>query len=197
MKLSGTRSKTKMLKSIRNNEVAKLILLAVVVISISYGGWAGMRLILATEHPVLVVISGSMVPTLNVGDLIVIKGEPAENIKIGTIIVFHSPRDYDTLVVHRVVDKQNSDSRIYFKTKGDFNRYVDDWTVPAEKVVGSFSARIPYIGIIIMKLREPAGTAFIVSLIIILIAYEAYSSHKKTKTKISGTESKIRASRKR
>jgi signal peptidase len=95
-----------------------------------------------------------------------------------------------------VVDKQNSDGRIYFKTKGDFNRYVDDWSVSAEKVVGSFSARIPYIGIIIMKLREPAGTAFIVSLIIILIAYEAYSSHKKTKTEISGDESKIRTSRK-
>ena len=188
---------TNKLKSIRNNEVAKLILLAIIVISISYGGWAAMRLMLATQHPVLVVISGSMVPTLNVGDLIVIKGEPAEEIEVGTIIVFHSPRDYNTLVVHRVVDKQNSDGRIYFKTKGDFNRYVDDWTVSSEKVVGSFSARVPYIGIIIMKLREPAGTAFIVSLIIILIAYEAYSSHSKSKTKTTEIESKRKAPKKR
>ncbi len=194
--MSENGSTTK-LKSIRNNEVAKLILLAIIVISISYGGWAAMRLMLATEHPVLVVISGSMVPTLNVGDLIVIKGEPAEEIEVGTIIVFHSPRDYDTLVVHRVVEKQNSDGRIYFKTKGDFNRYVDDWTVSAEKVVGSFSARVPYIGIIIMKLREPAGTAFIVSLIIILIAYEAYSSHNKSKTKAADVELKRRTSKKK
>jgi len=171
----------KHLRFVRHNEVTKLIILAVLVVSISYGGWAALRFTLATEHPVLVVVSGSMVPTLNVGDIILIKGTPVEKTDVGTIIVFHSPREYDTLVVHRVVQKINGSETVYFKTKGDFNRYTDDWTVPEDYVVGTFSARIPYIGIVVMRLREPAGTALIVFLIILLISYEAYSAKTKKK----------------
>ena len=169
------------LRALRHNEVTKLIMLAVLVISISYGGWATLRFTLATEHPVLVVVSGSMVPTLNVGDIIFIKGAPVEKINVGTIVVFHSPREYETLVVHRVVQKIDNGGAIYFKTKGDFNRYTDDWTVPEDYVVGTFSARIPYIGILVMRLREPGGTALIVFLIILLISYEAYNAKSKKK----------------
>ena len=105
--------------------------------------------------------------------------EPAEDIEVGTIIVFHSPTEYDTLIVHRVVRKVNDNGTIYFWTKGDFNRYTDDWTVPDKNVVGVYSARVPYVGIVVMTLREPAGTAFIVVLIVVLIGYEAYSSSTK------------------
>jgi signal peptidase len=176
------------LRTIRHNEVAKLIMLAVLVISMSYGGWAALRLALATEHPVLVVVSGSMVPTLNVGDIIFIKGVPADKIDVGTIIVFHSPREYDTLVVHRVVQKIDKSGTVYFKTRGDFNRYTDDWLVPNDSVVGAFSTRMPYVGVAVMKLREPAGTAFIIVLIILLIGYEAYNSGAKKKASKSRKE---------
>ena len=178
------------MKTIRHNEVAKLIMLAVLVISMSYGGWAALRLALATEHPVLVVVSGSMVPTLNVGDIIFIKGVPEEKIENRTIIVFHSPSpgQYDTLVVHRVVQKIDKSGTVYFKTRGDFNRYTDSWEVPKDYVVGAFSARIPYVGVVVMKLREPAGTAFIIVLIILLIGYEAYSSGSKKKASKSREE---------
>lgn len=169
------------IRSARYKEIAKIAILAVMVISLSYGGWAALKIVSATEHPVLVVVSGSMIPTFNVGDIIFIKGVPAEKINAGTIIVFHSPREYDTLVVHRVVQRLDNDGTPYFKTKGDFNRYVDDWTVPKEYVVGVYSARIPYIGILVMRLREPAGTAFITVLILLLIVYEIYSSSTKKK----------------
>jgi signal peptidase len=174
---------TEYLKSIKRNEVAKLVLLAVLVVSASYGGWAALRFVWATEYPVLVVVSGSMVPTLNIGDIIFIKGMPAEKIEVGTIVVFHSPREYETLVVHRVVERLNRDGTVYFRTKGDFNRYVDDWAVPKEYVVGVFSARVPYVGIIVMRLREPAGTTLIITLIVVLLAYEAYNAKTGRKTK--------------
>ncbi|MBS7623463.1 signal peptidase I [Candidatus Bathyarchaeota archaeon] len=169
------------LGSIKHNEAAKLVLLAVIVVSLSYGGWAALRLMMATEHPVLVVVSGSMVPTLNVGDIIFIKGSPAENIDLGTIVVFHSPREYDTLVVHRVVQKIDSGGAVYFKTKGDFNRYQDDWTVPEDHIVGIYAARIPYLGIVVMRLREPAGTVLIIILIVLLISHEIHGERSKRK----------------
>ncbi|MEM3005054.1 MAG: signal peptidase I [Candidatus Bathyarchaeia archaeon] len=169
------------LGSIRHNEAAKLVLLAVIVVSLSYGGWAALRLMLATEHPVLVVVSGSMVPTLNVGDIILIRGAPVENINVGAIVVFHSPREYDTLVVHRVVQKIESGGAVYFKTKGDFNRYPDDWTVSEDHVVGTYAARIPYLGIVVMRLREPAGTALIILLIVLLVSHEIHGARSKRK----------------
>lgn len=163
----------------KHKDIINFVILCLCVVSISYGGWAVLRLMTATDHPVLVVVSGSMVPTLNVGDMIFIRGMPAEKIEVGTIIVFHSPSEYDTLVVHRVVQKSNNNGTIYFRTKGDFNRYTDLWTVPDKNIVGVYSARVPYVGIVVMWLRTLEGTAFIVVLIVILIGYEAYSSSAK------------------
>ncbi|MGQ9542787.1 MAG: signal peptidase I [Candidatus Bathyarchaeia archaeon] len=178
---------TELLKSLKpeTREIIKLLLLSALVVSLSYCGWATLKIAWATEHPVMVVVSGSMVPTLNVGDIIFIKGIPAREIGVGTIIVFHSPRDYDTMIVHRVVERVERGGVIHFKTKGDYNRYIDNWEVPESYVVGVFSGRIPYAGVIVMRLREPAGTTFIIILIVVLIAYEVYSSGAK-KRKPSG-----------
>src|SRR5712692_10894583 len=78
---------------LKKNEAAKGLLLVGIVLLAAVSIWAGIRLALSTEYPVLVVSSPSMVPTLLVGDLIVIRGEPASTIvagppPIGSIIVF-------------------------------------------------------------------------------------------------------------
>ncbi|MEM2840130.1 MAG: signal peptidase I [Candidatus Bathyarchaeia archaeon] len=165
----------------KTREVIKLLVLSALVISLSYCGWATLKLAWSTEHPILVVVSGSMIPTLNVGDIIFIKGVTPKEINVGTIMVFHSPKDYDTLIVHRVVEKIDKGGVTYFKTKGDYNRYIDSWEVPESHIVGVFTGRIPYVGVIVMRLREPAGTTFIIILIVILIVYEVYNSGVKRK----------------
>jgi len=177
--------KHRLVNFIRKNEVAKTALLIVLLIFISYGSWSALKLALRTEYPVLVVVSGSMVPTLERGDLIVVRGVDPREITVGTIIVFHSPRDYETLIVHRVYALEQEGDEIYFRSKGDYNPRPDDWTIPANYVVGIFIARIPYVGIVVMKLREPFGMGLIVISILVLVVYmfiEAGGKQRKEKS---------------
>lgn len=169
------------MKFIKKHESFKLLIIAVILISASLISWNVLKFTLNTENPVLVVVSGSMVPTLNVGDLIIIKGTPAEQISLGTIIVFHSPADYDTLIVHRVIDKMEYKDDLVFKTKGDFNYYEDNWLVPSTYIIGSYIGRIPYVGIVIMKLKEPLGMSFIIFLLLLMIFLEIFEEKKKKK----------------
>jgi len=177
--------KHRLLSFIRKNEVAKTALIIVLLILISYGSWSALKLALHTEYPVLVVVSGSMVPTLERGDLIVVRGVDPGEIAVGTIIVFHSPRDYETLIVHRVYGLEQKGDQIYFRTKGDYNPRPDDWTIAADYVVGVFIARIPYVGVVVMRLREPFGMSVIVILILVLVIYmfiEARGKQRKEKS---------------
>jgi len=166
-----TEEKHRLVNFVRKNEVAKTALLIVLLIFISYGSWSALKFALHTEYPVLVVVSGSMVPTLERGDLIVVRGVDPREITVGTIIVFHSPRDYETLIVHRVYGLEQKGDEIYFRSKGDYNPRPDDWIIPANQVVGVYVARIPYVGVIVMRLREPLGMGVIVILILVLVIY--------------------------
>ena len=55
---------------------------------------------LNSESPTLTVISYSMYPALNRGDLILVKEVTLEDIEVGTVVVF---RHEEGLAVHRVV----------------------------------------------------------------------------------------------
>ena len=77
--------------------------------------------------------SGSMEPTLKIGDLLIIQGITGESIYAhssdGDIIFFHDPRNYSGIpIVHRSVDKYEVDGTWYIVTKGDNNPTVDDWS---------------------------------------------------------------------
>jgi len=178
--LSENKSATTLL---RRNELVRLGVLAVVLLTVSYGTWTGLKIALNTEYPVLVVVSGSMIPTLNQGDIIIIRGADARTISPETIIVFHSPRDYKTLIVHRVKEVFRSQGGIYFITKGDNNPVQDNWNpepgVPSKLVVGSYVAKIPYIGHIVMKMREPLGIAIIVLVMAVVILLEVSDRGRK------------------
>ena len=76
--------------------------------------------VLGAERPMMAVVSRSMEPTLNVGDLVVIKGVSIDEVKVGDIIVYYNPLSR-ILVVHRVIDIQEDDGRILLYTKGDNN----------------------------------------------------------------------------
>ena len=109
---------------------------------------------LNTEKPLMAVVSDSMVPTLNKGDIVVVKGVPASDIKVGDIIVYYNPyRNID--VVHRVVGIEIVDGKKYFITKGDNNPYADQDPrariappVSEEMLKGKVVLVIPKIGLI-------------------------------------------------
>lgn len=99
------------------------------------------------KYQPVAVLSGSMSPTFNRGDAVVIqkltKAEKNE-LKKGDIIQFTSGSKY---VVHRIVEIGNDEyGNKTFTTKGDHNNGNDAFAVGIDQVVGKVSFVIPYIG---------------------------------------------------
>src|SRR5256885_14097004 len=164
---------------IKKNETARGLFLVGVVILGAIAVWGGIRLALNTEYPSWVVSSGSMFQRLNpslhtdactleIGALIVIRGEDPATISNGTIIIFRPfPSTPDYLVVHRVmkiVPQSSPDGQYDFFTRGDANPYsvgvYDSWSgpggsVPGSQIVGVYQATIPipYLGAAILDIR--------------------------------------------
>ena len=126
--------------------------------------------------PFMAVSSSSMSPTLNYGDLVIVRKEAPERIEVGEIIAFNVPIPYDRAApsptIHRVAWKENENGQTYFKTKGDGNQGEDPWKVSGKELIGKCFLRIPYVGLFILYLRSPIGLALIV---IVLAARFIYS----------------------
>jgi len=164
---------------LKNDYVKSALLLCILVISV-FVFWFGLRAVLRTEYPLCGVASGSMEPTLKVGDLIVVQGLGPGEINAATapegdIIVFYRPKgwqDPNDLIVHRAVDGfyDEDDSKWYFKTKGDANSGPDPWDVPEDYLVGRvMSLRIPMIGFITFLMRTPAAILVILPMLALII----------------------------
>jgi len=147
---------------------------------ITYGGMAIARIAMNTESPVMVVPSTSMVPTLNVGDIVIVKGVDTSTITVGTIIIFRSPSG-SIDIIHRVIGITRQGDKLYFQTKGDHNPGPDPWLpgVPAENVKGVLVGKIPYIGYVTLALSGVLGYIMIGFLIFLMLAFEYYDSKKK------------------
>lgn len=90
----------------------------------------------------------------NKGDIMVLKGKKAEDIKIGDVIVFWSAKKDP--IIHRVVKKWKADY-VYFGTKGDNyktnpipiqNAFLNETKISEEQIVGNAVLRIPLLGYI-------------------------------------------------
>lgn len=190
---SLTSALRKSLSHVTRNELARTAAVLALVVLAEYALFFGLRVTFRTEYlPFHPVSSGSMVPTLNVGDLIVVRGVEPQLVSVGDIIVFHSPRNHDMLIVHRVVGINNQAGRLYFETKGDNNPAKDSWSpypgVPETNLVGVVIGKVAYLGYIILALKEPLGMAAIILLTAVVIIYEFIVPAAKKSRKKSGQE---------
>lgn len=133
-----------------------------------------LRIFLETDYPLEVVVSGSMVPTLQVGDLVIVKGGfSGEEINVGRvggdIIIFPRPGNPSELIAHRAIEKHRGSNGFYFRTKGDNNSMPDGWLIFEGEIVGKVIGRIPLLGYLFMFLQTPSGLAIAVALLLLLM----------------------------
>lgn len=145
------------------------------------GGFYGISvLVLGTSMPYSVVMSGSMKPALNEGDIIIVKHVNPGEIQLDDIIVFWAVSwgmdNPLTPVVHRVVDIQYSGGYLY-RTEGDNNPGPDPYTAH-EYVIGKVIQILPYVGFLAYYVNQGGGTWIIYLLIGVTIVALVYLTLK-------------------
>lgn len=101
-----------------------------------------------------VVISGSMRPTFDVGDVVLVLRVPTEKIREGNVICF---RQGQLPTLHRAIEVKAGPGGRVFVTKGDANRRPDPEPVLPAQVRGKVVGKIPKIGWVSMALKGMVG----------------------------------------
>ena len=144
-----------------------------VFIILLFGIWFSATTILQTSSPLFVVSSGSMIPALEIGDVIVVSGKDKFNeLKNEDIIVFNLPTDYKRVIVHRVEEIKTESEQIQIKTKGDNNPYVDGWTVIESNYIGKVITKVPYVGNVTIWVSPPVNYYLIFTILLIMLTNE-------------------------
>ena len=134
------------------------------------------------------IVSPSMVPTINVLDVVVtMRVNSPEDLEKGDIITFNST-DYrysGVLVTHRIVDIEKTTSGEYlYTTKGDNNNTQDSSRISFDEIYGRVLFRIPKIGYIQYYLSSVLGwVAIIIVPAVMIIGYDIYKLIKTLKSK--------------
>jgi signal peptidase I len=171
----GSRLAFEELRRLWKNEYFRTAVMILAMVGIVFGFWFGTQAVLRTDYPALAVASTSMLPTLNVGDLIIVQGTPADQINAnyitGDIIVFRSPTRSDLLIVHRAVEKEFIDGVYYFTTHGDNNPTgSNEGPFPESYVIGRVIGKIPTIGNFALLIHSRENTYIFIIVLVILIA---------------------------
>ncbi len=139
--------------------------------------WFGLMAGFGTSNPFYVVASGSMIPELQVYDVLIVQGHvPIEDILMGDIIVFDRPSGHDRVIVHRVVSITEDDP-VTLRTKGDNNVASipgTDFPITEKEYIGKVEFQIPQIGYVTQVLKPPTNYILIVLVIGVMIVKEIF-----------------------
>ncbi|GAA0506261.1 signal peptidase I [Halorubrum aquaticum] len=145
--------------------------------------WLGLLLLLAVVVPFVVyavpgvvgaegsyvVLSGSMEPSIGVGDVVIVDGADPTEIEEGDVITYLRS-DAETPTTHRVIEVTERNGERAFITQGDANDDPDAAPVPASRVIGEVAVAVPYMGYVIEFVNTPAGFLALVVVPFVLLA---------------------------
>lgn len=99
-----------------------------------------------------VITGGSMMPTIQAGDIVVTRDAPATAMVPGAVITFEDPSRPGSLVTHRIVEVSSAG----YTTRGDNNGTSDPQVVAPESVRGRALLRLPWLGLPLLWMQQGA-----------------------------------------
>lgn len=123
----------------------------------------------------LIVLTDSMYPDIESGDLIFTKTATADEIQVGDVISFTDPAGNGTsIVTHMVIDKYTEEGVIYFRTQGTNNNTEDKAHVSQDKLIGKYTGiRIAGAGHVALFMQTLPGLIICVVLpILLFVGYD-------------------------
>ena len=167
-------------RSISKGVIKDIVIVGVGVLVI----WFGLTLAFGTQNPFYVVASGSMIPELEVYDVLIVQGhEPFEDLEIGDIIVFNRPSDHNRVIVHRVVSIIDDDPKT-LRTQGDANPASipgTDFPITDEEYIGKVVYTLPQVGYVTQLLKPPINYVIIAVVIGVMIVKQITKRKKEKK----------------
>ncbi|KAI5458766.1 signal peptidase complex catalytic subunit SEC11 [Mariannaea sp. PMI_226] len=131
------------------------------ILSTAFMMWKGLSVFTDSPSPIVVVLSGSMEPAFQRGDLLFLWNRNLmRETDVGEVVVYEV-RDKDIPIVHRVVRKFGSGESAKLLTKGD-NNLSDDTELYArgqdylvrKDILGSVVGYMPFVGYVTILLSE-------------------------------------------
>ncbi|EGS21716.1 uncharacterized protein CTHT_0035830 [Thermochaetoides thermophila DSM 1495] len=151
-----------MLSTIGNpRQAATQLLNFALILSTAFMMWKGLSVITDSPSPIVVVLSGSMEPAFQRGDLLFLWNRNIfSETNVGEIVVYNV-KGKDIPIVHRVVRKFGTGPDAKLLTKGD-NNAADDTELYArgqdyltrKDIVGSVVGYVPFVGYVTIMLSE-------------------------------------------
>lgn len=123
----------------------------------------------------LIVLTDSMYPEIESGDLIICHTEEPENIQVRDVIAFFDPAgNGSTIVTHRVVEVTEQNGVLAWRTKGDNNNTEDRLLVTADKLVAVYEGtRLAGFGNVALFMQSTPGLIVcVVCPILLLVGYD-------------------------
>ena len=132
-----------------------LLLVCTVIIAVTWFAWLR-PVALGGTASYVVVQGGSMEPTYQDGDLVLIR--EASRYQHGDVIAFRAGGTFDdpTRIIHRIVGDAGEGT---FKTQGDHRDQPDPWTPGPDDIIGKATLHIPQAGTAAGYLTNPATFA--------------------------------------
>ncbi|ODQ64705.1 18kDa catalytic subunit of the signal peptidase complex [Nadsonia fulvescens var. elongata DSM 6958] len=124
--------------------------------------WKGLAVVTNSPSPIVVVLSGSMEPAFQRGDLLFLWNR-SPRVNVGDIVVYDI-KDKAIPIVHRVMRSHASDRKQLLLTKGDNNPvddldlygYKQNYLDREEEIIGTVRGYLPKIGYVTIFLSENA-----------------------------------------
>lgn len=111
------------------------------------------------------IISGSMLPTIQVYDVVVNQRiDDPTKLQEGDIITFisQSKINYGETITHRIIKATSEDGKYYYTTKGDYNLVPDESPVEYNNVIGKVILKIPQLGQVQFFLLKQGAKLFLI-----------------------------------
>ena len=171
------------------NWLSNILLVVVILISISYI----FNLYQIRQNPnqipstfgyiPLTVLSGSMSPTIETGDMIVTRSG-VSNLQVGDIITY---RVGNSLVTHRIMEITTDNGNVAYITQGDANNTMDGNPITKDQIVGKYQFRIPFAGYVMANLRGWLGIVLAIGILTIMAMTKIIKASKTQLSKANGS----------
>lgn len=113
--------------------------------------------IIAGSDDAFIVLSGSMVPFFDPGDVIFVSEIDPSDVQVGDVLTFRVRPGSTTLITHRVIEILDDGAGPRWRTQGDANEDPDPFIVHPNMLVGRYDFQVPWWGHLVNAIRSKTG----------------------------------------